>query len=362
MLGICIWLGAKSLDKEEVRTCLTVIPFKVVENTSASIPFNGIARSRLYLKISSIEILDSREVDSSAKTTAARPCTTTPSDVFAEILHRPSSIFPQGRRPSIAIAADAVQRQHLNNTHSEALPDTTRNLPFRMSWSNGALTSSRPRGAAINPALSGGSPATFSIIKLLAVAILHPTVSYAAPLLARAVEEDEGKSPDDPDLWVYLGTAIALVLLGGAFAGLTIALMGQDEIYLQVIATSGDGSEKKHAKKVLNLLNRGKHWVLVTLLLSNVITNETLPIVLDRSLGGGWPAVVSSTVLIGMFEIQRKLGMELSTLTLHSYFRRNCATVSVCALWLDNWRMDGSICTRPHVDHGTRCMADRKIA
>ena len=33
----------------------------------------------------------------------------------------------------------------------------------------------------------------------------------------------EGKDPKDPSLWVYLGTAVALVLLGGAFAGLTIA-------------------------------------------------------------------------------------------------------------------------------------------
>lgn len=54
---------------------------------------------------------------------------------------------------------------------------------------------------------------------------------------------------------------------------------------------------------MLNLLRKGKHWVLVTLLLSNVITNETLPIVLDRSLGGGWPAVVGSTVLIGSYTI-----------------------------------------------------------
>jgi len=75
--------------------------------------------------------------------------------------------------------------------------------------------------------------------------------------------------------------------------------MGQDEIYLQVIQQSGDDKEKRNATKVLSLLKRGKHWVLVTLLLSNVITNETLPIVLDRSLGGGWPAVLSSTVLIG---------------------------------------------------------------
>lgn len=142
-----------------------------------------------------------------------------------------------------------------------------------------------------------------AIGKLLVLLVQIP-LSYAAPLIPRALRvleagEPEPKSPDDPDLWVYLGTAVALVLLGGAFAGLTIALMGQDEIYLQVISESGEGSERKHAKKVLNLLKKGKHWVLVTLLLSNVITNETLPIVLDRSLGGGWPAVVSSTVLIG---------------------------------------------------------------
>lgn len=137
--------------------------------------------------------------------------------------------------------------------------------------------------------------------------VLLPLAS-AAPLSGiwkrdlHAFDDDTPKDADDPSLWIYLAVAIALVLLGGVFAGLTIALMGQDETYLQVIATSGDGSERRHAEKVLKLLNKGKHWVLVTLLLSNVITNETLPIVLDRSLGGGWPAVVSSTVLIGEFE------------------------------------------------------------
>jgi len=114
-------------------------------------------------------------------------------------------------------------------------------------------------------------------------------------------DEDLPKDSNDPQLWLFLGVAVALVLAGGVFAGLTIALMGQDEIYLQVLASSGEKHERKNAKRVLKLLERGKHWVLVTLLLSNVITNETLPIVLDRSLGGGWPAVVSSTVLIVIF-------------------------------------------------------------
>ncbi|CAI5758554.1 unnamed protein product [Candida verbasci] len=103
------------------------------------------------------------------------------------------------------------------------------------------------------------------------------------------------------EFYINLFTSMFLVLAGGVFAGLTLGLMGQDEVYLKVIATSGDKNERKHANKVLQLIGKGKHWVLVTLLLSNVITNETLPIVLDRCLGGGWPAVVTSTVSIVIF-------------------------------------------------------------
>lgn len=75
--------------------------------------------------------------------------------------------------------------------------------------------------------------------------------------------------------------------------------MGQDSIYLQVLSGDPAEAQSKNAKRVLKLLNRGKHWVLVTLLLSNVIVNESLPVVLDRTLGGGVAAVVGSTVLIG---------------------------------------------------------------
>ncbi|KAL4895024.1 hypothetical protein BDV59DRAFT_159273 [Aspergillus ambiguus] len=144
-------------------------------------------------------------------------------------------------------------------------------------------------------------PILFGFVKLLLLAFSHLPVVSAAPALHSTRSELDPKPPSDPSLWLYLGVAAALVLSGGAFAGLTIALMGQDEVYLQVIQTSGEASERKNAASVLKLLQRGKHWVLVTLLLSNVITNETLPIVLDRSLGGGWPAVLGSTVLIVIF-------------------------------------------------------------
>ncbi|OAF55338.1 hypothetical protein VC83_08229 [Pseudogymnoascus destructans] len=97
------------------------------------------------------------------------------------------------------------------------------------------------------------------------------------------------------------GLSIALVLLGGLFAGLTLAFMSQDKVYLQAIAKSGTGKERQNAQKVLDILQRGRHWVLVSLLLGNVIANETLPIVLDRDIKGGLFAVLASSVLIMIF-------------------------------------------------------------
>lgn len=53
---------------------------------------------------------------------------------------------------------------------------------------------------------------------------------------------------------------------------LTLALMGSDDLNLRVLATSSDDPrERKQAQKVIKLLARGRHWVLVVLLLSNVV-------------------------------------------------------------------------------------------
>ncbi|CAI4050947.1 Mam3p SKDI_15G0990 [Saccharomyces kudriavzevii IFO 1802] len=128
-----------------------------------------------------------------------------------------------------------------------------------------------------------------------------PLISGSHGFNARDGADSGPSVADEVNVTTYYFISIILVLLGGVFAGLTLGLMGQDEVYLKVISTSGSNSEKKLAKRVLGLISRGKHWVLVTLLLSNVITNETLPIVLDRCLGGGWQAVFSSTILIVIF-------------------------------------------------------------
>jgi metal transporter CNNM len=96
---------------------------------------------------------------------------------------------------------------------------------------------------------------------------------------------------------------------------------GLDLVNLRVLSTSGSESEQKNATTVLKLLEKGRHWfvrlpslaisydadvmthnrVLVVLLLSNVIVNESLPIFLDSVLGGGVSAVILSTTLIVLF-------------------------------------------------------------
>ncbi|KAI1256297.1 hypothetical protein MGN70_001421 [Eutypa lata] len=125
-------------------------------------------------------------------------------------------------------------------------------------------------------------------------------ITAAAPLRS---QEHGGDVPvaDGGALWVLYVASMVLVLMGGAFAGLTIALMGQDEVYLQVVSLDPEEPQRKNARRVHDLLTKGKHWLLVTLLLSNVIVNETLPVVLDRCFGGGVAAVVGSTVLIVIF-------------------------------------------------------------
>lgn len=142
---------------------------------------------------------------------------------------------------------------------------------------------------AFRPAILGLSRAVFTL-----------GVASAAPI-SILDELHDGNEEEGGEFWVLFTISIFLVLLGGAFAGLTIALMGQDSVYLQVISQDSTEPQQKNAGRVLRLLDKGKHWVLVTLLLSNVIVNETLPVVLDRCLGGGVAAVVGSTVLIVIF-------------------------------------------------------------
>ncbi|KAH8093859.1 hypothetical protein BXZ70DRAFT_367149 [Cristinia sonorae] len=91
-----------------------------------------------------------------------------------------------------------------------------------------------------------------------------------------------------------------LVLLSGVFAGLMLGYMSLDETQLQVLSVSGTPKQKAYAKKIQPIRKNG-HLLLITLILANMIVNETLPVIADPVFNGGVPSVIISTALIVIF-------------------------------------------------------------
>lgn len=104
--------------------------------------------------------------------------------------------------------------------------------------------------------------------------------------------------------------------MSGLFAGLTLGYMSLDETQLNVLSISGtplvfffhaylglswssNSKQKVYANKIKPIRKNG-HLLLVTLLLANMIVNETLPVISDPVLGGGVQSVAVSTILIVM--------------------------------------------------------------
>ncbi|KAF9546037.1 DUF21-domain-containing protein [Agrocybe pediades] len=104
----------------------------------------------------------------------------------------------------------------------------------------------------------------------------------------------------DPKSIAFAILIPVLVLSSGLFAGLTLGYMSLDETQLNVLSISGTPEQRKHANKIMPIRKNG-HLLLVTLLLANMIVNESLPVIADPILGGGVESVVVSTVLIVIF-------------------------------------------------------------
>lgn len=78
-------------------------------------------------------------------------------------------------------------------------------------------------GRYSNNGYTSTRPAVLGLAKIVVLGLGQLSMTSAAPvkMLLHIIEEDP--PPEEPSLWLYLTTALILVLLGGAFAGLTIA-------------------------------------------------------------------------------------------------------------------------------------------
>ncbi|KAJ2666752.1 hypothetical protein IW148_000742 [Coemansia sp. RSA 1199] len=125
--------------------------------------------------------------------------------------------------------------------------------------------------------------------------------AWATPVDTGGPDGTETPVPvDSGEFYVRLAICAVLVLAGGLLAGLTLGLMSLDETNLHILATSGTPQQQKYARRIQPIRKNG-HWLLVTLLLGNTVINETLPIMLDSILGGGFMAVLVSTAAIVLF-------------------------------------------------------------
>ncbi|GAA5984132.1 hypothetical protein JCM10908_006062 [Rhodotorula pacifica] len=112
--------------------------------------------------------------------------------------------------------------------------------------------------------------------------------------------KSEGGTKHDAAFIVKACFIPILVVFSGISAGLTLGYMSLDTTQLQVLSKTGNDKQRKAAQRVLPLRANG-HLLLITLLIANMVFNETLPVIAESVMGGGIQAVIASTVLVIIF-------------------------------------------------------------
>ena len=102
-------------------------------------------------------------------------------------------------------------------------------------------------------------------------------------------------------IWLMICAIVVLLCLSGLFSGLNLGLMALDQTELEIVKNTGSEKERTYANKIAPIRNHG-NFLLCSLLLGNVLVNNSLTIMLDSLTGGGGLiAVIGSTMGIVVF-------------------------------------------------------------
>ena len=102
-------------------------------------------------------------------------------------------------------------------------------------------------------------------------------------------------------IWLMGIICFFLLCMSGLFSGLNLGLMSLDHTELQILINTGSESDKRYAKSILPVRRLG-NFLLCSILLGNVLVNNTLTIFLDTLTGGGGTiAIIFSTIGIVIF-------------------------------------------------------------
>ena len=102
-------------------------------------------------------------------------------------------------------------------------------------------------------------------------------------------------------VWLMAILILTCLALSGLFSGLNLGLMSLDQTELKIVMSTGTEQEQQHATTILPVRALG-NFLLCSILLGNVLVNNTLTIMLDTVMGGGGTgAVIGSTLGIVVF-------------------------------------------------------------
>ena len=100
-------------------------------------------------------------------------------------------------------------------------------------------------------------------------------------------------------LWLQIVLLAVLLCLSGLFSGLNLGLMSLDRTELELLKKCGSKTQQQYASVILPLRKNG-NFLLCTLLLGNVLVNNTITILLDN-ISNGLIAVIGATAFIVCF-------------------------------------------------------------
>ena len=83
---------------------------------------------------------------------------------------------------------------------------------------------------------------------------------------------------------------------------LTVGYSSIDSLQLDIKLKNGTEEEKKYARNIIPIIEK-KHLLLATLLLSNSLAMESLPIFLDAIMPAWYAVLVSTTFVVVFGEI-----------------------------------------------------------
>ena len=102
-------------------------------------------------------------------------------------------------------------------------------------------------------------------------------------------------------VWASVLLLTILLCLSGLFSGLNLGLMSLDQTELKIVMSTGTDKEQAYARAIMPIRGMG-NFLLCSILLGNVLVNNTLTITLDMLTGGGGAlAVVGATMGIVVF-------------------------------------------------------------